>query len=62
MTGKGDVYRFMLPEILGEPDGVTNSEGTMLFPAGRDLPPPSSFIFFIPIKEWNDLVEKKVNK
>jgi len=45
------VLRFMLPDLLGKPSGLTNSNGDMIFPSEFEIP-PDSCVFFISVKEW----------
>ena len=46
---------FLLPDLLGKPLGVTDKEGNMIFPDGQQIP-PESYIFFIPIEEWKEII------
>ncbi len=43
--------RFLLPDLLGKPVGLTNKDGELIFPADTEIP-PNSFIFFISFEEW----------
>ncbi len=61
MNAKDEVLRFLLPDLLGAPNGVTDKEGNMIFPTELP-PPPDSYIFFIPTKEWQSLKEVNSGK
>lgn len=51
---KGDeLLRFLLPDLLGKPSGLTDKEGNMIFPSELEIP-PDSYMFFIPMKEWDE--------
>ena len=58
MAGKDEVLRFLLPDLLGAPNGVTDKEGNLIFPTELP-PPPDSYLFFISIKEWQEFKEVK---
>lgn len=45
---------FLLPGLIGKPTGLTDKEGNILFPSDQKIP-PDSFIFFIPIKKWQEI-------
>ena len=46
--------RFLLPDLLGDPQGLTSGNGDLIFHKDFD-PPPSSWIFFISFEEWEKL-------
>lgn len=50
--------RFLLPDLLGSPAGLTNKDGEMIFPAEIKIP-PEHFIFFISCAEWKRWKEEK---
>jgi len=50
------VLRFMLPDLLGEPQGVTDKEGHLVV-KGLELP-PDCYVFFISIEEWEALKKR----
>lgn len=58
MGAENEVLRFLLPDLLGAPNGVTDKEGNLIFPTEL-APPPDSYIFFISIKEWESFKEVK---
>jgi len=58
MTEQDEVLRFLLPNLLGKPDGYTDNEGNLVFPSWLEIP-PDNLIFFIPVEEWQALSEKR---
>ena len=57
MSKEGEILRFMLPDLLGKPSGLTDKEGNLIFPSDLEIP-PDSYLFFIPVKEWKELKKK----
>ena len=60
MAGEKEVLRFLLPDLLGKPSGLTDKEGNMVFPSKLEIP-PDNYIFFIPVEEWKKLKSQEVN-
>jgi len=57
MTKLNEAMEFMLPDILGKPDFVTDKKGNLI---GYGDIPPDCYAFFIPIFKWKSI--KKVPK
>lgn len=53
MKKRDEVLRFLLPDLLGKPSGLTDKEGNLIFPSEFEIP-PDNYIFLIPVKEWKD--------
>ena len=49
MAKEDKVLRFLLPDLLGKPLGLTDKEGNLILSVEI---PPNSYVFFIPIEEW----------
>ena len=52
--GEGEeVLRFLLPDLLGKPKAMIDEKGNLI--ALEDFEFPSdNYVFFIPVKEWEE--------
>ena len=55
MKDEDKVLRYMLPDLLGESNGITDKEGNLIIRGGL---PPDCVVFFIPVEEWKELKKK----
>ena len=53
MEEENVVLRFLLPDLLGKPKMMTDREGNFVALVNFDLP-PDNYVFFIPVKEWEE--------
>ena len=61
MKPSNEILRFLLPDLLGSPLGLTDKEGKLIFPSTTEIP-KDSYIFFVSCKEWKDLKSKKTSQ
>ena len=54
MTESNATLRFLLPDLLGKPIGLTDKKGNIIFPSETEIP-KDNYVFFIPIEEWKRL-------
>ena len=55
MSKEDEVLRFLLPDLLGEPNGITDKKGNLILEGGLL---PDCVVFFISIEEWRELKKK----
>ena len=58
MTEEDKVLRFLLPDLLGKPAGLTLKNGEIVFPSGFEIP-PDNYVFFISVEEWREFRKVK---
>lgn len=58
ISKEDEVLRFLLPDLLGKPSGLTDKEGNLIFPSELKIP-PDNYVFFIPVEGWEGFKEKK---
>jgi len=57
MSKEDKVLRFLLPDLLGKPWAMIDAEGNFVALKDFDFP-PNTYVFFIPVDEWNELSKK----
>lgn len=58
MSERDEVLRFLLPDLLGKPSGITDKNGHLVFTADFEIP-PDNYVFFISVEEWLGWKNKK---
>ena len=54
MSKEDQVLKFLLPDLIGTPEWVTDKKGNLVNFTGSEIP-PDHYVFFISIEEWNQL-------
>ncbi len=56
MKEETDMMDFLLPDLIGKPDGLTDKEGNIIFQKEFSIP-KNCYVFFIPVDMWLRVVK-----